>query len=260
MFASFLMFLSLTIATPPEKSDAGGSTVAHTLFLTDDAPITKADLRQAFVETYVYGVICRRRDPIECREARAEDVTRNTSLLLDYCDREKKTDEECMALLVTSTIESGFRAHPTCSGISPTCASDCDYSSTNPNDRSTCLIACAESEGRSASSARKCNDHGTSRGFFQLKRGTQDTCESLVGHPIDPHRIEEAAECYLALVNSNMSKIPGGCKPNNSNRFLIGWKRTGKGLVDRDTGEPVCDASLYALRGRELAQQLNRLK
>lgn len=214
------------------------------------------DRRVEVAEEYVLETLC---PDDECRERRRDAIAESVGKIVRVCDAHGLTDDWCMALVVTATGEGGMQEHPTCAGLDPLCAQDCDRLFFG-EERSVCLSGCALVHGqvKAAGRARRCNDRGTSRGPFQMKPGTIAKCRQLVG-PIDPHRIDEAAFCYVELVRSSQQIIPSACGLPSS-RWMVAWKRVGAGPTVRDTGAQQCNVSQYARMGAKLAKRLQPLR
>lgn len=191
----------------------------------------------------ILDVVCGR--SVTCRDDRVFAVIQGVSDLFAACADEGVDDMRCMALVVTATAESGFRANPGC-GVSEECAATCDEGP-NGKDRQTCMVACAKAEKGSVDRARRCNDGGTSRGVFQMKPITVERC----GEFDQPHSFYSAGRCYLRLVAASEGNAVSVCGARGRDVWRIAWKRVGAGPFRRGSSDPQCQVSRYAVRGEE---------
>jgi hypothetical protein len=165
---------------------------------------------------------------------------------LAACTEANAPFTRCLAVFVTALAESGFKAHPGC-GVSETCSATCD-ALPNGRGRQECLVSCARVEDVSTLSARKCNDGGTSRGWFQMKAATVERCAGF-GIEINPHNVYTSTLCYLRLVEESEKSLKSWCPKGG---WKVAWKRVGAGPFQRGTLDPECRNSRYAVRAVEL--------
>ena len=129
----------------------------------------------------------------DCRARRATEAKAVAATVLDACGLHMPR-RECLTLVAT-LAESRMLAYPTCSP--ERCRQLCGMDASGGSRRIKCAAAVGD---RAHARSSMCNDRGTSRGWFQMKRVLTRACSRSMGHPIDPHDLGQAAHCYAWIV------------------------------------------------------------
>lgn len=162
-------------------------------------------------------------DADECRVLRYDDARKVATDILDSCSAHVPR-RECL-ILVATLSESKMNAHPTCS--SSKCRKRCGTAPAGKQRR--CRVLCAVSKGeRAVRRALNCNDGGTSKGWFQLKRMLIRRCPKVDGRRVNPHDVREAATCYAWHVSR--SHLKNACKIKDvGKRWSVSFARLAAG-------------------------------
>lgn len=178
-----------------------------------------------------------------CRENHYDRVEQAVTTVIDVCIEEATIPVEHCLSLVAVLRESNAKAYPTCA---PQACND--MCGVHPTIDRKCRMECAKQVSpRTYRRVERCNDRGTSAGWFQMKvdGAHMRACEKAFGHKIDPHDLDEVSRCYALRVRQSAKK--NFCRAKDP--WPIAFARVGIGVFKRGTREPVCEPNRYAKRG-----------
>jgi len=215
-----------------------------------------------------------------CWDKHGDRLTRAAHAIVDVCLSEPGIPKYmCLGFVANIANEGGGLEHPSCGGLDPECIQRCDEIQSN-GGRRDCFMQCALEEGvpRSRAKGSKwqriwgCNDGGTSRGPFQMKKGRIKQCQNELGPDFDPFDLEQSARCMMKITRkvATAKHFPCG---KVDNRWLVAHKRVTGGVLrtvarakpgrwipdlhggqvwvepTRAIREPICSESPYGQRG-----------
>lgn len=177
--------------------------------------------------------ICRGREA--CLSKNGPRFTKAAHTVLDVCLEDKDIPKYiCLGIVANLSNEGGGTEHPSCGGLAKDCVLRCDQIWVN-SARNDCFKQCAIEQGLPRGGARwarvlKCNDKGSSRGPFQMKKGRIAQCKRLLGDSFDPFNLAQAARCQSRIIKRTALSKRWACGKVN-NRWLVAFTRATRGVI-----------------------------
>jgi len=140
----------------------------------------------------------------------------------------------CLGLVANLANEGGGVEHPSCGSLRKECVLRCDRIWVN-GARHDCFKQCAIEQGVARGTHRwkriyDCNDKGTSRGPFQMKKGRIAQCRKFFGKDFDPFSLPQAARCTARILKRTALSDRWPCG-RVGNRWLVAYKRITRGVI-----------------------------
>ena len=174
----------------------------------------------------------------KCWAKHGPRLTRAAYTVVDVCLSEPDIPKYmCLGFVANIANEGGGLEHPTCGGLSQECVRQCDTLG-NDRARNDCFLQCALDQGIRRGSVRWnrvkfCNDRGTSRGPFQMKRSRIKQCKSkAIGMPedFDPFDLAQSARCMMRITRRAALSKRFACG-RVENRWMVAHKRVTQGVL-----------------------------
>jgi len=111
--------------------------------------------------------------------------------------------------------------------------------------RQACFISCAKDEGIKGDKlgrVAKCNDKGSSKGPFQMKRIRIGQCTRTFGPEFDPFDLRMATKCTMDRIKRTALSPNFPCGRTRGDRWMIAMKQVGAGptYISQAASPPVC--------------------
>lgn len=187
---------------------------------TPEQPVSSLDAR---AHSLALNAACG--DRTACRSRRSDEARVAARIVLDACSQHMPR-QHCLTLVAT-LAESQMHAHPTCS--SKRCRDKCGTIATGKQRR--CRIICEAGSERGVRRALRCNDGGTSTGWFQMKRILLRSCAKQ-GTPVDPYDLASASTCYAYHV-ARVAKANSCRIKHEPERWRVAFARVAAGPFTR---------------------------
>jgi len=232
------VLLGLFSVTPSGEDVQAGTSCVKEAYQAPDGELEKelSDSEQPLHEAgskLIRNFICNGRE--RCLEKHGERLTQAAFTVVDVCLEDPDIPKYmCLGLVANIANEGGGVEHPSCGSLSKTCVLRCDRIWNN-GARNDCFKQCAIDQGITRGGARwkriaRCNDRGTSRGPFQMKKGRINQCKKLLGEEFDPFSLEQAARCTAQIVKLAALSDRWPCG-RVANRWLVAHKRVTRGVI-----------------------------
>jgi len=166
-----------------------------------------------------------------CVQKHGDRLTKAAHKVIDVCLEDPDIPRYmCLALVATISNEGGGKEHPSCAGLPKEEVLACDKI-WDSHKRRRCFVKSAKKQGKGrVKRAARCNDRGTSRGPFQMKRARIRQCQKILGKTFNPFSLEESARCTAQLIKRAAAKVHRVCG-RIPNPWLVGYKRLTRGVI-----------------------------
>lgn len=222
----------------------------------------------------------------KCLDKHGDRLTNAAYKVVDVCLEDPDIPKYiCLGLVANISNEGGGKEHPSCGNLDRSCVLRCDEMSNN-DARHDCFLQCAIEQGIARGTPRwrridGCNDHGTSRGPFQMKKRRIAQCRKILGKGFNPFDLEDAARCTGQIIKKTALSKRWPCGKVD-NRWLVAFTRVTRGVIrilaEAQPGrwvpspqgkavwvppteaaiEQICEASGYGLRGLRYYQECGK--
>jgi hypothetical protein len=172
-----------------------------------------------------------------CLAKHGDRLAKAANTVVDVCLSEPGIPKYmCLGFVANISNEGGGLEHPTCGGLDQDCVLRCDTLWDN-RARHDCFLQCAIDQGirrgtRRWERVKRCNDKGSSRGPFQMKKGRIKQCKSkAIGMPsnFDPFDLAQSARCMMRVTRKVATSKRFSCG-RVDNRWMVAHKRVTKGV------------------------------